>query len=773
MTIRARLILLLIAATIPLVAIEIHSEFRIRASREAEIGRDASRLLQLMSAEENRMGESIRQLLAALSQVPAVRHRDWPECLDTVNRIFKQIRGYVNLGVADLDGNILCSVVAFPPGATYRKSPIYAAVDTQQDFAVGTYQIGNFAGGKKLLPYSIPWRDDDGKIIGAIWASIDIDWLARQFADRFFSSDVTLLIADANGTILVRLPDQAAWVGKSIGERFMPQIGASTRGIASIVGIDGRPRVLAYNPIKTDPKGIFVGVGISPAPYFAQINAATWQKAWLIAAAFGVALLAIWVGSGALIRRPVDQLLKTTERWREGDLTARAELTDRSTELGRLGVAFNEMAGSLEERQSKQKLAEDALEQVNTNLEHRIKDEVFARQQAQSALQQAQRIEAVGRLTTGVAHDFNNLLTAIAGNLELLALRIAKDERAERLIAAAQRAADRGAKLTQQLLAFSRQQRLASEPLDLNRLVENTRGLLRSTIAQSVRIESQLAENLWPALGDANQIELVVLNLVINARDAMPVGGAITIETANATLPEPSRPEEPKAGDYVMLSVADTGSGIPADVLDHVFEPFFTTKEFGKGSGLGLPQVLGVAQQLGGGIRIDTKLGEGTRVKVYLPRAINVELAAGRDDAQRQRHVPRTDSPAGTILVIDDDSEVRAVTAGMLREAGHTIIEAASGEAAVERMDIEGENIDAVIVDFAMPGMNGVEVARIIRRNWPSVSILFLTGFADIAVLAADAAADEILSKPFRGQDLEEKVAFALRRTSALRAKVF
>ncbi|MGE3284430.1 MAG: PAS domain-containing protein, partial [Alphaproteobacteria bacterium] len=273
-------------------------------------------------------------------------------------------------------------------------------------------------------------------------------------------------------------------------------------------------------------------------------------------------------------------------------------------------------ANTLLERRVAERTAE--LEAANRRLAAQIDE----REKAEAQLHQAQRIEAVGQLTSGVAHDFNNLLTAIIGNLELLEARIAEDDsRLAKPLAAAVAAAERGARLTAQLLAFSRQQRMNPEPVDLNRVVTGVGPLLHSTIGATVEIDTVLAPDLWLALADASQLELVLLNLAINARDAMPEGGAITLTTANAVTGRPKRPEEPAAGEYVMVSVADTGCGIPPAIIDRVFNPFFTTKEVGKGSGLGLSLVLGVAQQLGGGVRIDTNPGAGTTVEVYLPRA--------------------------------------------------------------------------------------------------------------------------------------------------------
>ncbi len=423
-------------------------------------------------------------------------------------------------------------------------------------------------------------------------------------------------------------------------------------------------------------------------------------------------------------------------------------------------VDINDMreANELLERRVAERTAE--LEAANRRLAGQIED----RERAEAQLRQAQRIEAVGQLTSGVAHDFNNLLTAIIGNLELLDARLGgRDPTAARLLAAAQAGADRGARLTAQLLAFSRQQPMRPERVDLNRIVAGVGGLLRSTIGATVHIETALSDALWPALADASQIELVLLNLTINARDAMALGGTIRIATGNATLGRPRRAEEPRAGDYVMVSVADTGSGIPPDILDKVFDPFFTTKEVGKGSGLGLSQVLGVAQQLGGGVSIDTRPGEGTTVRVYLPRADAAELGAQRPAAAHPAGLP---DPAGggVILLVDDDSDVRAVAAAMLREAGHGVIEADSGDAALECLERDAAQIELMIADIAMPGMSGFELAHAARLGRPNLPVLFITGYSGLATPPDEPLSAEVLRKPFRAAELAARVAAALGR---------
>jgi PAS domain S-box-containing protein len=385
-----------------------------------------------------------------------------------------------------------------------------------------------------------------------------------------------------------------------------------------------------------------------------------------------------------------------------------------------------------------------------------LKGQIEERERVEATLRQMQRLEAVGQLTSGVAHDFNNLLTVILGNIDFIARGISDPKQSARLTHVRQ-AAERGAKLTAQLLAFSRRQRLEPKPLDLNQTVAGMGDLLRSTMGGSVRLETVLKPGLWPALVDPTQIELVILNLAINARDAMQVGGALTIETANVVLKdEPRRPEEPPKGEYVMVSVTDTGSGMPAEVLERAFEPFFTTKDIGKGSGLGLSQVLGFAQQSGGGVRIDTREGEGASIKVYLPRAAAAG-GAGEGVDEGQPDLPGLDARRSTILVVDDDSLVREITTAMLEDLGYGVVEAGSGMAALDELRGERE-FDLLLVDFAMPGMNGAEVAQKALALRPDLPVLFVTGYADFAALKA-VGEDRVVQKPFQHDELAQKVA--------------
>ena len=408
-------------------------------------------------------------------------------------------------------------------------------------------------------------------------------------------------------------------------------------------------------------------------------------------------------------------------------------------------------------------------EELETRVQHRTAElatanrqlmaQIEERERVESTLRQMQRLEAVGQLTSGVAHDFNNLLTVVLGNIGFIERALDKagiDGKTTQRLTYMRAAAERGAKLTDQLLSFARRQRLEPKVVDLNETIAGMRDLLQSTIGGSVTIRTHLAADIWPALVDRTQLDIAVLNLAINARDAMEIGGTLEVATSNVRLGHPKSAEEPAAGDYVAICVSDTGSGMSAEVRAKVFEPFFTTKEIGKGSGLGLSQVLGFAKQSGGGVRLESEPSKGTAVHIYLPRA---EAKPDAVTAAAGEALPAARPGAG-ILLVDDDGAVRDVTAAMLREMGYSVLEAGNGEAALALLEGRSD-IDLAVIDLAMPGMSGAELARQVHARRVSLPVLFVTGFAEREALTG-VSDRQIVSKPFVSGELREKVRMAL-----------
>ncbi|RXH19255.1 response regulator [Bradyrhizobium guangzhouense] len=373
--------------------------------------------------------------------------------------------------------------------------------------------------------------------------------------------------------------------------------------------------------------------------------------------------------------------------------------------------------------------------------------EMNERARVEETLRQAQKIEAIGQLTGGVAHDFNNLLMVISGGLDMLD-RQTDPSRRRRLMDGMVQAAQRGASLTRQLLAFSRRQTLRPEPVDVAAQMGGMRELLDRSLRGDVHVEFDFPDNLWPVEVDPGELELVILNLAVNARDAMPNGGTIVVRGEN--LPELN--DEQIAGDFVRLSVVDTGIGMGPEILSRVFEPFFTTKEVGKGSGLGLAQVHGFTTQSRGTVRIRSEIGKGTSIELYLPRSHNVP---SRELHLVDLNMTRpTRSNHGRILLVEDDDEVAALVSEMLAQLGYEVTRTASGAAALGAL-ADGRTVDLVFSDIMMPGgMNGVELASEIRRRRSDIPVLLTSGYSETAVHDAQLAGIQILPKPYHLDDL-------------------
>jgi PAS domain S-box-containing protein len=373
------------------------------------------------------------------------------------------------------------------------------------------------------------------------------------------------------------------------------------------------------------------------------------------------------------------------------------------------------------------------------------REAALALAQAKEELLQSQKLEAIGRLTGGVAHDFNNLLMAITGSLELLRKRLPDDPRLLRLVDNAMQGAQRGASLTQRMLAFARRQELKPDMVDIGQLVGSMADLLARSLGPTIELETYLVGPISPVLIDANQLELAILNLAVNAKDAMPGGGTLILRSGESDVPPPTTLAP---GTYVWLSLTDNGTGMDADTLSHAMEPFFTTKGVGKGTGLGLAMVRGLAEQSGGTATIDSELGQGTTVTIWLPAA----SGEARDVAPAEPPVAEAANRPLKILVVDDDFLVAMNTSAMLEDLGHEVIEVHSGAMALDTLDTE-DNFDLMITDQAMPQMTGIQLIEAARRRKPGLPVVLATGYAELPP-GSDPTIPR-LSKPFFQADLE------------------
>ena len=565
------------------------------------------------------------------------------------------------------------------------------------------------SGGKWMALMLRPILSLDGKYEGAALAFINLSYFEDFYRAVELTEAGAILLHLRNGTVLARYPHNDAVVGQSYADLPPFKEILAHRMAGTVVmdsPIDGSRRVLAIRALKAFPLAVNVSVAQD------RVLALWRRQVWTFS------LIAF--GASAVI---VSLLLA---------------LARRSREVDRLLVESRAAKESAEAAQ------------------HRLLEQMVERERAEAALQQAQRIEAMGQLTGGVAHDFNNLLTVVIGNIELISKTAVDSETVERL-EAMRVAAERGAALTGGLLAFARRQPLSPRAVDLNAAIAGMNGLLHSALGPRMKIEIRQHTELWPAMIDPTQFELLVLNLVINARDAMPNGGVVTIETDNTRRGSSMHAEDPPEGDYVVVTVRDTGVGMAPEVQARAFEPFFTTKPPGSGSGLGLSQVFGTARQSGGGVEIDSSPGKGTAVSVYLPRA----RAPAGSASKSPEEVVEIKPGEAVVLVVDDDSAVLSTTAAILKNIGYSVLQAESGTAALALLD-SNQSIDLLLTDVVMAPISGPELARRVEELYPYLPIIFISGYSAPAGLISDTDGHRLIRKPFTPGELRRRIEAAL-----------
>ncbi|MCW3473744.1 hybrid sensor histidine kinase/response regulator [Limobrevibacterium gyesilva] len=631
---------------------------------------------------------------------------------DDLQRRIAGVREVTEIAVADPSGRILYSSRAAAAGNEMLPAAGLALLHHHATHATDAPQVSGplrAADGHWTALLTRRLTNARGEFAGVVAAFLNLRYFEEFYKAVELNESGAITLHHRDGTVLASYPHRDDIVGSTYAALppFKDVLAHAIAGTAMMDSpIDGSSRVVAIQALKLFPLAVSVSVSADQ-------------------------ILAPW-------RRQSDVFLVSA--------------VVACVVIGTLLLLLAQQSHKVETLLGEFRSARDAAESANV----RLLEQMAERERTEAALRQAQRIEAVGQLTGGVAHDFNNLLTVVLGNIDLLQQSCAQEsvtaERLERM----RKAAERGATLTDQLLAFARRQPLVARAMKLNDVVQEMTGLLQSAAGGNIRIETLLADDPWLALVDPTQIELVILNLAINARDAMPTGGTLTVETANTHLGPPERPEDPPAGDYVMVRVGDTGTGMAPDVLAKAFEPFFTTKGPGRGSGLGLSQVFGLARQSGGGVRIESAPGLGTSVRVFLPRA-----APAADEPPAGAAAAGPVGSASTVLLVDDDEAVRCTTGMILQTMGYTVLQTEGGEGALERLADDSE-IDILLTDVAMPGMNGPELARRVRELRPAMPIVFFSGYADPEAVAGASIRQRIVRKPFRASELAAQIEAAL-----------
>jgi signal transduction histidine kinase/ActR/RegA family two-component response regulator len=731
---RTRLVLLGLVATAPALIVILYTQSLERSRAREQAAADIRQVTQLAAAQQATWFDGVQRLLLTLAQLPDVQSGDAARCRALLPGVLRDHPGYVNIWVdkTTAPNNAFCEAIPVDAKITaaHPTRPWYQRAVATRTTAVGDFQISPVTNMPDVI-IAHPLVDKSGAIAGVVAAAISLDPLNDIAARAQLPAGSALTLLDRQRRILARYPDGRKWIGQ-----VMP---AEAAGLFASTHVQGR-----------FDTGLDLGMEVDRVAAMAQANTLLERQSALLVVLLIATLVASLVGGEHFVRRPISEMADVTRRLAAGDLSARAHLRRSAPGVDELAVAVNAMATEMEIRSRAESRAMHELRESEERLRH------------------AQKLETVGQLAAGVAHNFNNLLTVIAGFTELLMARhpegLDKSDLEE-----VKKAASRGAVLTRQLLAFSRRQDAAPTKLDLNQTMSELRDMLARVIREDIALHILLAPTPAWVLIDPHEIEQVVLNLVLNARDAMPGGGELTIQIAHTVL-DGSTPESGATaltGWYVRVAVRDTGTGIRPEVREHLFEPFFTTKDAGKGTGMGLASVDAIVRQNRGAITVDTALGEGSTFNVYLP-AVAADVVMPEHPGPNR---PGVEAGEGaTILLVEDEDPLRAVVARMLAQAGYRVLDARTPGEARELFEQHRSEVSLLVTDVIMPEMNGPALAqRLVAQN-PELRVLFVSGYTEeLPVLNAPGGKSNFLAKPFSSATLVTAVAELLEKTETRR----
>jgi signal transduction histidine kinase/CheY-like chemotaxis protein len=737
MSLRTRLLILVIAAMLVPASLV---GLRFVQNRSSEVNAALANLSASADDIASDLGGKIQgtaQLHYGLARARDLDTRDKAACSAFLSDVREEYPQFTGILTIDPDGSLFCDSLRTNRTLDLRDRAYFKQALVSRNVVVEPV-FGRLTG-ISVLQIAYPVRSEAGALKLVLLASFNLRKFAEYHHKRLLAEKDILLI-DGKGTVLVA-PLGAGWtapVGASIAGSDL--LGFATapdqKAFQEVTDRDGRTQVwaVAHSPSIRDA-GLYILVGRSKDGLVAAANRRLYEDMAILAVALLLLLAGVWILATVSVGRQVGRLANMAKRLGLGDLSARIPPPHPRGELGGLMTLLNGTAESLEQQRA-------AIAELNQKLS------------------QSQKMEAMGQLTGGVAHDFNNLLTVILGNSEHLADRLAGNKELHRIAGDIATAAERGSDLTRSLLAFARKQPLRPRDIDIGEKIKEVEHLLRRPLGEHIECTFALAPDLWLISVDPGQLTTALLNLVLNARDVMQLGGRLTIEARNVSLGESDLDinGEPRPGDYVMVAVIDTGSGMTAEVASRAFEPFFTTKEVGKGTGLGLSMVYGFVRQSGGLVQMQSAPRQGSTVRLFFPR---LATPPNEDASPAEGIVTREGSE--TILVVEDNDMVRTYVESELKTLGYRVITAASGPAALDLLRQSGD-IDLLFTDVVMPGgMFGPELARQAIQLRPGLKVLFTSGYSQNPVSAPDAIGDaRILTKPFRRRDLAAMLRSAL-----------
>ncbi|MEH2504082.1 signal transduction histidine kinase/CheY-like chemotaxis protein [Bradyrhizobium sp. AZCC 1578] len=740
MSLRTRLLILVIAAML-VPAILVGLRFVQNRASEIEAARASlSATANDISSDLDEKIQGTAQLHYGLARARDLDTRDKAACSAFLSAVREEYPRYTGILTINPDGSLFCDSLRTDQTLDLRDREYFKRALVAHGIVTLQPVFGRLTG-TSVLQIAYPVRSETAELKFILLASFNLKKFADDH-DKRLSNDNQILLVDRNGTILVA-PEGKDWTeppGTSMAtsELFRFATSPNHESFREVAGRHGRTHVwtAARSPSVRDA-GLYLMVGRAKDGLVAAANRRLYEDLAILAVASLLLLAGVWVLATMSIGRQIGRLAAMATKLGVGDLSARIAPPHPRGELGGLMTLLNGTAESLQHQRA-------AIDELNQKLT------------------QSQKMEAMGQLTGGVAHDFNNLLTVILGNAEHLAEKLATHKELQKIAESIATAAERGSDLTRSLLAFARKQPLMPKHIDIGQKIVGMEQLLRRTLGEHIECEFRLDQELWQASVDPGQLASALLNLVLNARDAMPLGGKLTVEVQNTSLGESDVDVngEARPGYYVMIAVTDTGTGMTAEVASRAFEPFFTTKEVGKGTGLGLSMVYGFAQQSGGSMQIRSEPGHGTAVKLFFPRVGAIQTTAAPSAGQ-----PAAPIGSETILVVEDDDMVRRYVEGELKALGYRAIVTRNAAAALEILR-GPDSIHLLFTDVVMPGgMFGTELAKQAARLRPQLKILLTSGHSEHPVEAIDGAGRDvrILNKPYRRHDLASMLRSVLK----------
>lgn len=740
-SIRLMVPILVTIAVLPSLLALLYSGFEARKKALQDAEHETLHLVQSMAAIQERITASTQVMLSSLTLVPSVNKLDVPACNELFREIMRQNPIYTNILMANRNGDIIASAVPYPPVNLADRKHFKDACLTRK-FSTGEYIVSRTTA-EPAFPFSYPLLDEKGAVQAVLIAAVELKQYREYFSEKSFPEGSYYGIADHAGRRLFRTPSTGAnfEFGKPIAPLvwdFVKKTGEKY-GVSSQNGSDSVRRIMAFSRLDLGagtPAYMYMFVGIPEKTLAKNASAAMFKNALLAGGSWLLALLLSWLIGQYLFIEKIRRLTDCAMQFGSGNFNMQTGVDHNAGEIGQVAAAFDAMASKL----------------CQADLE---------RDKLQRQLIQAQKMEAVGRLAGGVAHDFNNILSVILGYVEITLEDTRPDSPICNNLEKIQEAGYRSAEIVRQLLTFSRQQTIEPRVLDLNATVGGLVKMLQRLIGENINLVWAPAPSLPLVLIDPSQVDQMLINLCVNARDAIDGVGTLSVETGAVAVDNEFciQNAECAPGEYVVLSVSDNGCGMTPEVMEKIFEPFYTTKGIGKGTGLGLATIYGIVKQNHGFIKLYSEPNKGTSFKIYFPRHIG---NGGEEEKEGEAEIPM--GRGELILLVEDEISILELGKTMLERLGYEVIAATKpGEMLSSVADLSGP-IRLLITDVVMPGMNGRELADRVRKMHPLVKCLFMSGYTSnvIAHQGVLDKGDQFIEKPFTTKTLAAKVRHIL-----------